>query len=224
MRRLRLLHLTPVLVSAVCVGCFDPALGSNPFQCATSGKACPDGYHCSPSPKAPDGICIPEDEKLDASAKGEKHVLTDAELAPSKEGPVRIDGAVVKNPSNCADVASEPNNFLVDAKGSKVTDLTFKGSGSIPGWEICYSGDIDVYSWTRSVGDKLVVEVKFYHKQGDLEAALFDPDGLVLDTSRSETDDEEVSMSTAAVAGKYLVAVWGFKDATNTYDLYVTTD
>jgi hypothetical protein len=219
---MRLLQLSLLLVSAVCVGCFDPDLGKNPFQCATSGKACPDGYYCSPSPKVSDGICLPEGEKLDASG-GEKKVLTDAELLPSKEGRVFLDGAVVKSPPNCLDDANEPNNYLVDAKGSKVTSLDGMGEGSITGWEICYSGDIDVYSITRSTGQKLVVKVvNFYHKKGDLEAALFDPDGLVLDTSRSENDKEEVSMSTAAVTGKYLIAVWGFKDATNSYDLHLT--
>jgi hypothetical protein len=194
-------------------GCFDPELGNNPFQCAATGKACPDGYYCST--KGAVKVCIPDGTKLDAMV-GEAPVLTDAELVPSKERPFRLDGAKVKNPSNCVDVSSEPNNNL-----DKPTDMNQAGQGTVPGWEICYPGDIDVYKWSRTIGEKLIIKIQFYHSKGDLELALFSPDGGVLSESRSENDNEDVSMNTAPVDGDYIVAVWGFKDATNTYDLVI---
>ncbi len=211
---MRLVLLSSAIVAGLSLGgCFDPDLGTNPFQCAPTGKACPDGYYCSPTKTIK--VCVPDGTKLDARM-GEAPVLTDAELEPSKERPFRLDGAKVNNPSNCVDVSSEPNNNL-----EKPTDMNAAGEGTVPGWEICYSGDIDVYKWSRTIGEKLVIEIKFYHSKGDLELALFSPDGGVLSESRSESDNEKVSMNTAPVDGDYIVAVWGFKGATNSYDLVI---
>jgi hypothetical protein len=47
---------------------------------------------------------------------------------------------------------------------------------------------------------------------------------MLIDQSRSEDDDEEVQMNTATEEGKHFVAVWGFKEGTNTYDLVITKD
>ena len=92
----------------------------------------------------------------------------------------------------------------------------------LPGWEICYPGDIDQYSIELEQHDKLVVIVDFSHAAGDLEAALVNPDGLIIDYSRSETDDEEVSISSALNKGTYTLAVWGYGDAVNKYILDIT--
>lgn len=205
--------LTSILVmaglTALLAGCYDPDLGDTPFRCAPTGQACPDGYRCDEQQ-----ICVKENKKLDATI-GEPKVLTDAELLPSKEGPVYLDGHPTQSSAGCLDESSEPNN-------SADTATPIPAPGLIPDWQICYEGDVDHFAVELEQGDKLVVKVKFFHKNGDLEAALVDPDGFVIDMSRSEDDNEELSLSTATKAGTYTIGVYGFADATNSYDLDLT--
>lgn len=205
--------ITVLLLSVLTValgGCYDPDLGNNPFTCAPSGKKCPDGYSCVT--KNNTNICVLDSEKPDAGPPP-----SDISMVASKESGVYLDGAQVKNSEGCADEALEPSNN----RGETATDLSDKGIGTIPGWEICYPGDVDQFSVTLQAGDKLVVRVKFTHSRGDLEAALLSPDGNLMDSSRSEDSDEEVSLSTAPIDGNYIIGVWGFDGATNTYDLEI---
>jgi len=188
-------------------GCYGPDLGDTPFRCAPTGKACPDGYTCVKD------ICVREDKKLDAAPR-ETQILTDAELAPSKEGFVYLDGHPVKPGQNCIDEASEPNN-----SGDTATKVT---PGLIPDWQICYEGDVDQFYVELNQGDKIAVKVKFFHKNGDLDAALVDPDGFVIDQSRSEDDNEELGVSAVAKKGRYIIGVYGFGDDTNTFDLDIS--
>jgi len=209
---MRVFYLTWIhiaLAAALLAGCYDPDLGNTPFRCAPTGKACPDGYRCSDKQ-----ICIPDDKKLDA-ARPEAHILTDGELEPSKEGPVYLDGHPAKSSEGCLDKSSEPNNTMETA-------TKIPAPGLIPDWQICYPGDVDHFAIELEMGDKLIVKVKFFNKNGDLDAALLDPDGFVIAQSRSETDNEELSLSTVAKAGTYTVGVYGFADATNSYDLDLT--
>jgi hypothetical protein len=204
-----------IVLTGLCLGgCLNARVGGNPFQCAATGKPCPDGYTCTTS--GAEKVCVPDGTKLDAQPR-DVPLLTDAELAPSKERPFRLDGAKVLNPTNCMDSPNEPNNDL-----EHPTNMNAAGAGLVPGWELCYTGDIDVYKWSRNIGDRLVVEIKFIHLQGDLELALFSPDGNVISESRSEQNNEKVAMNTAPVGGDYLVAVWGFMDAVNSYDIVIT--
>jgi hypothetical protein len=205
MIRLMLLTLTVALV-----GCYDPELGNSPFRCAPTGKECPDGYSCDKKTK----VCIPEDKKLDAG-RPEAKVPTDADNKPSKEGFVYLDGHPPQTGPTCDDDQEEPNN-------TADTATKIPGPGLIPGWEICYPGDVDHFSVELEQGDKLVVQVKFFHKNGDLEAALLDPDGFVIAMSRSEDDNEELNISAVTKKGKYVVGVYGFGDATNKYELDLT--
>jgi hypothetical protein len=194
-------------------GCFDPDLGTKPFKCAPSGQECPEGYHCEPIRGT--RVCISDDVNFDSGVKEDTRP-TDGAMLPSKEGPVFVDGAPVKSSTGCDDESSEPNNTAADA-----TDLNFAGSGEVPGWHICYTGDVDQYALDLDEGQKLVVDVRFAHSEGDLEAALLDPDGEVIDASRSVTDDEQVAITSTAKQGTYIIAVWGFGPATNKYDLYI---
>jgi hypothetical protein len=187
-------------------GCFNPDLGETPFRCAPTGKECPDGYRCNDKQ-----ICVREDMKEDAGPT-EAHIPTDADLLPSKEGLVYLDGHPPQSSAGCKDEASEPNNTMDTA-------TKIPGAGLIPGWEICYPGDVDHYAVTRKIGDKLAVKIKFFHKNGDLDAALLDPAGMVIGQSRSEDDNEQLGLSTVTKDGTYTIGVYGFGTATNTYDL-----
>lgn len=209
-----------LLLSTLCsvavsfAGCYDPELGEQPFRCAISaGQECPEGYACVPN-KLGERYCL-KGPPADA-AVADRRILTDAELMPSKEGSVYLDGAIVKPATGCADKDVEPNNSVGTA-----TPLTYQGT--IPGWEICYPGDVDQFSIALQQGQRLVVRVvSFDNAKGDLDAALVDPTGYVIDTSRTTANVEELRVTSAERAGKYIVGVYGFGSAVNTYDLEIT--
>lgn len=207
MRRLLPAHCLLIVLLG---GCFNPDLGATPFLCAPEqdDKRCPDGYDCVGK------VCVEQKDREDAAV-----TTGDAgprDLQASKEGPVFLDGALVKPAPNCADKSSEPNNT-----GATATALT--GEGFIPGWEICYPGDIDHYALSLDNGDRLTFKIKFFHKKGDLDMALVDPDGSVIRESRSEDDDETVSLNVQK-KGRYVVGVYGFGTATNKYDIDLTIE
>ncbi len=203
----RLTIALAALLALLASGCFDPELGPNPFICASSGKLCPDGYSCK------NKICVRDDITDAGAPKVEQQPRPDG-LKATKDGTVYLDGAIVKTGGNCLDKDVEPNN-------SAATATPITGSGFIPGWEICYAGDVDQYKIKLDAGQKLIVKVKFYNSKGDLDAALVDPGGFVVDSSRESKDDETVH-TTAVQAGDYVLGVWGFDGAVNSYDLDVT--
>jgi hypothetical protein len=203
-----------ITLAAGLAGCFNPDMGDRPFLCAKTGdKKCPDGYVCRAQGGAE--VCLKESAiTADGSTpKTEKHILTDAELMPSKEGIVYLDGSKVGSSTGCLDESSEPNN--TSAMATKIT-----GSGLIPDWEICYAGDVDHYVIELDEGRKLIVRVLFYNKNGDLDAALLDPDGMVIDSSRGTADNEQLQ-TTATKKGKYVFGVYGFGAAVNRYNLEI---
>jgi len=157
-------------------------------------------------------FCFNPMPQPDAGAPDRKVSTKDQLAMASKEGPVYLDGAMVSTAGNCLDASSEPNNHAGTA-----TALPAKAA-IMPGWEICYPHDVDQFAVKLTQGQALTVKVKFKHSKGDLEAALVDPAGFVVSASRSETDNEQVTV-TAAKAGKYIIGVWGFAKATNVYDL-----
>ena len=209
MRSLSLCFAALMGPALAATGCFDPNLGEEPFFCAPTGKPCPDDYVCGPK-----NLCVRGAESKDA---GVDIRLTDAQLEPSKDGPVFLDGSVVLPANNCIDTSTEPNNTQDSA-------FELLGTGLITGWDICYAGDVDHYSITLKAGQKLSVTVEFTHDRGDIDAALLDPDGLVVRQSRSEDDNEKLDLGVIAKDGTYTVGVYGFGKAENypvKYDLRI---
>lgn len=205
--------LTGCLLVSLAAGCYSPTLGDTPFVCASTGKQCPDDYRCDKQKN----VCVRESVPIpDASPDAE---LTDAQLAPSKEGPVYVDGSVVQSSEGCDDKAAEPNN---------TTDTAFKlmNTGRITDWQICYPGDVDHYAIELSTGQQLTVRVLFKQDSadGDLDAALLNPDGQVIVTSRTADANETIELPTASVPGTYVIAVYGFGPATNRYDLDISIE
>lgn len=201
-------------------GCFGPDMGETPFLCGANLK-CPEDYICQTYPPTePSKWQCVKNLKLDFGAPDRK-IISDSELLPKKEGLVFLDGALVlPAPSNCADYSSEPNN-----SGAKATDLTqflpaLGKSVLISGWEICYKGDVDQYSFKVESTRTLTIKVAFTDSKGDLDAALIQSDGTLVSASRGEKDNETVTVTnTGSSDGKYILGVWGFNFDTNTYDL-----
>jgi hypothetical protein len=201
-------------------GCFSPSIGDTPFRCAKSGdKLCPDGYTCR------DQICIREGSDASMVVKPDRHILTDAELLPSKEGMVFLDGATVKSAAGCRDESYEPNNTgaapvngRCEVAGGCATPIT--QTGSITDWELCYPGDVDQYAVKLNAGQTITVKVIFQHANGDLDAALVDPTGQVIATSRGVSDNEQLK-AVADVSGRFVFGVYGFAGAVNRYDLNI---
>jgi len=178
-----------------------PGVSSSYAAClAQCGGVPPDGG-------PPDGP--PPDSSVDAPPAIDLPLTGDG--PPTKDGAIHLDGAPVKPSSGCMDESNEPNNTTATATALIVTGL-------IPGWQICYPGDVDHFAIQLTAGQQLVAKVLFSHSKGDLDAALLDPAGMVVATSRSEDDDEQISY-TAAASGAHVLGVIGFGEAVNTYDL-----
>lgn len=202
------MRLQTSLVTLVLIaigGCYNPDLGSTPFKCATSGKTCPDDYRCVE--RNGNNVCVPNSESIDDAGPI-------GDVALTKDSEIVLDGATVQASDDCLDKDEEPNN-----SGSTAKDLP--GLGEIPGWEICYPGDVDLYGLRIESGVQASITIKFFHSKGDLELALLAPDGSVIAASRSE-DNNELVQATVTQTARYLIAVWGFGEATNTYDINVT--
>jgi hypothetical protein len=198
-------------------GCYSASLDDENFICAPTGKRCPDDYVCD---KKKNRCVAPELVPVDASVE---KTPTDATAEPTKEGPVIIDGAVVKEaPADCLDKANEPNN---SAETADPTLPIKPGTNELQDWEICYPGDVDTFKLELVADQKISLTVKFVHtEEGDLEAALVNPKGFVIQSSRSETDDEQISIPKVTTPGTYYLAVYGFGDAVNRYDLVIDVE
>jgi len=205
--------------------CFDPDYGNKPFRCQqsapdatpTGNQLCPSGYTCLSSFCVPLSVAASSDagttsgDAIDPAEGGSKIPFS------SKEGPINLDEAVLKSSVGCDDETTEKdegNNSIATASDMMV-------QGVIPGWEICYAGDADVYGLLLKAGENLFVKISFTHKSGDLDAAILDPDGFVVASSRSENDDELLSINEAKIDGKYFIVVFGFGGATNKYSLEI---
>ncbi len=189
-------------------GCFNPSLGEWPFQCANTGKRCPDDYVCMQQGSAE--ICVKEAQS-GPDIGVDQFKPFDGTLPASKDGNVYIDGSTYIPSPGCADESSEPNNTFDSA-------TLLAGQGLVPGWEICHPGDVDHFQVTLSIGQKLLFEAKFKHSKGDLDMALLDPKGFVIRTARSEDNNERIEYSVTQ-PGTYVIGIWGYDGAVNTYDV-----
>ncbi len=212
LRYRQLSFLFPLMLPCVLIACFNPDLGNYPYLCASSGKKCPDGYTCNKK-----NVCVPEELASGISAQ-DAQVPSDIDYS-SKEGPIMLDGVPQHNTDYCDDKDNEPSNNSLDTTKA---DLTNKGQGIIPDWEICYPGDVDIFFITLEEGEKLVVNVIFKNDDGDLDAALLGPDKKVIEASRTIDDTETLQLPFSHAKGRYYIAVFGFRGATNKYALEIS--
>ena len=97
----------------------------------------------------------------------------------------------------CADDGFEDN----DAVGSPAAIDT----GSYANLRACPDDD-DYYSLSLNAGDRIAVGIAFSQAEGDLDLALFNPEGTIV-ASSATTDDNEVLTYTAVIAGTFVIWV-----------------
>jgi hypothetical protein len=118
--------------------------------------------------------------------------------------------------------ASEPNDSLGAAQ-----DLA-PGSYQLA---VCPVGDRDYFSIDVGSNQDLTVVIEFDHRggAGDLDLALFNLAGNMIDESARATDEERIertnAMGTQLAAGVYVVEIFGFEDSIqNAYSLTLSGD
>lgn len=103
----------------------------------------------------------------------------------------------------------EPNNSMATAR-----NLGTLGDRTERGLSIHQPGDEDYYRFTAAASGMLDLEIDFEHSLGDLDLALLNAAGTVLESSETSTDHEHAHVS--VVAGQtYFIHVYGFSGATN---------
>lgn len=114
------------------------------------------------------------------------------------------------------DDAFEPNDELDTASPINPGDVTEA---------IVCSGNPDHYIFSGNDGDDLTITATFSHSEGDLDMQLFrEGEPSPRASSSSTTDNEFISYTVASgEGGNYIVRVFGFASASNTYSLTVNT-
>ena len=112
----------------------------------------------------------------------------------------------------CVDDALEENDTQV--QGPVVAN------GQTVAAQIC-PDDVDWFTVLLNAGDELTVDLTFTHQLGDLNLALYRPDGVELAVSETTTDDEQI-VHEAPAPGAYGVRVTGTQSSHNDYDLAIT--
>lgn len=114
-------------------------------------------------------------------------------------------------PNSCND-ANEPNDDDLTA-----TMLNFNGGVAEVAGAIC--GDDDYFVFNANGGENLLISLSFIDMTGDLELAVIGPDeGRI---SRVTSTDNEILAYPNALAGQYMVRVYGAGFQVNQYSLRV---
>ncbi len=115
------------------------------------------------------------------------------------------------------EVQTCPDRFEPDDVPAQAARL---GPGLHTGLGICPAGDEDFYVIPVAEGESFTVAALFSHQDGDIDMVLENPrTGRRI---RAESgDDDEVIEGTAAQDGDYLLHVYGYRGATNVYDLVI---
>jgi hypothetical protein len=81
--------------------------------------------------------------------------------------------------------------------------------------------DPDWYRLDLSAGSSLDVNIYFANALGDLDLYVYDPRGALVASSASTGDGEFTHIESVALPGRYLIAVVGYNNAYNVYDMQV---
>jgi hypothetical protein len=117
----------------------------------------------------------------------------------------------------------DPDRFEPNDTRAAATDLGLvSGAQRWAGLTVHNAADRDWFTFlTQATStDAHYVKILFSHSLGDLELQLYDAEGNALRSAESITNDERISLDGLA-AGRYYVAVWGYGDARNGYELAI---
>ena len=115
-----------------------------------------------------------------------------------------------------------PDRFEENDSSTNATNLGTLGSLSETGLTIDKPNDDDYLGFVAGESGPYTIELSFSHADGDLDLALYEQSGALIDSSLSTTDNESVTAT--LVAGRiYGVLVTGLGN-TNTYDLAIASD
>jgi len=111
----------------------------------------------------------------------------------------------------------EPNNSIESAYDLTSDEWTWLST--IDGYGVL--ADDDWYEiYVTSGEERVVVDLRFTHADGDIDLALVDASGTTLATSASTTDEEYIDFTVPA-SGKYYIKVYLYSgNAGNTYDFW----
>jgi Bacterial pre-peptidase C-terminal domain len=109
---------------------------------------------------------------------------------------------------DCSD-EFEPNNSPTAA--AAITE------GTHDGLEVCSTNE-DYFEITVPAGGSVTARIEFTHSAGDLDMTLYQGENKIA-SSTSSNDAEEASVS---AAGTYILRVYGYNGAANTYSLTIT--
>lgn len=125
---------------------------------------------------------------------------------------LRVNLVAEPTPDPCVEGGVEPDAF--------VTPRAIATDGTNVAGRIC-ADDTDFFRFTV-VGTQIVrISARFIDADGDLDLRLKDSTGATITSAAGVTDEELIIRSLDA--GSYVVEVFGFDDAENTYSLAITT-
>ena len=178
--------------------------------------------------------CVADDqcgeiEDLCVTLRGEQYCATSCEFAacPAGQECVEIDGTNTTNAlqcvpadSNCGQLCT-PDANETPSPNDFVESATAVGVGSYPALSVCEE-DLDLFAIPVEAQQSIRVRIDFSHDRGDLDLLMRMPGGAEFDYRSESTDDaEEVSERCAISGGTATVAVFGFQNAINQYDLTI---
>ena len=123
------------------------------------------------------------------------------------ESPYHLNVTLTTPTPTCVDDGNEDND-------SPETAVAL--SGDVDG-QIC-SGDDDYYSVDLSAGQTFVASLGFVNADGDLDMQLINPQGAIVASARTASDDEQLSYA-ARLAGTFILRIYGYRGAENSYSL-----
>ncbi|MCB9507570.1 MAG: hypothetical protein H6700_07195 [Myxococcales bacterium] len=127
-----------------------------------------------------------------------------------------VDDVARDAPDPCATSPEEPNDSAAAATGLDV--------GATLNGRIC-ANDLDWFGVELAAGESVSIAIRFTHRRGDLDAALYRAGDLTnpVMVADSGDDDELLSFGPATEATRLLVYLYGFEGAENTYTIAATT-